>query len=184
MFSHPSSHPQRRITEVGEVVTAALVEFYLEAVRGIDGDYEKSQVLQYFLQSPLPAERVLPVLSVTKTVDGDYEKSNILKLIINRDFFEGAPFDSLMALIGQVGGNYERANLLKEVAGRDIREDGTWTALLLTTSRMDADYEKSQVLVTIARKLPRTENLKAAYRTAAKTVNSDDGYRKAMSVMD
>ncbi len=77
---------------------------------GIDGDYEKSQALAYFLKFPLPERRYIPLLDVAKTMDGDFERSNVIGRVIDKGVVEGASFDTLLAVIGGMGGDLKRVN--------------------------------------------------------------------------
>src|SRR6202042_1817555 len=85
---------------------------YLDIVAGIDGDYEKSEALAYFLKFPLPEWRYVPLLDVVKTVDGDFERSNVIGRVISKGGVGGGSFDTLLTVIGAMGGDFEKSNLL------------------------------------------------------------------------
>lgn len=157
---------------------------YLEAVKSIDGDYEKSLALQNFLRATVPGNRYVGVLDAARTVDGDYERSRVLTELIRQGLFEGAPFDSLLNVVSEVDGDYEKANLLKQMIHKDIRKEGSWAGLIRATLQIEGDYERSNLLVEIGQKLPRTDSLKAMYMTAARTVHSDVDYGRVVRAVD
>jgi hypothetical protein len=157
---------------------------YLDVVAGIDGDYEKSQALTYFLRFPLPERRYVPLLEVAKTVDGDYERSNVLGKLINKGIVEGVSFDSLLAVIGGMDGDYEKSKLLREISRAGVREPQTWAGLIRASSQLDGDNEKGNVLIEIAHRLPRTDSLRAVYTAAARTVHSDNDYGRVMRAIE
>ena len=157
---------------------------YMDVVAGIDGGYEKSQALSYFLRFPLPERRYVRTLEVAKTVDGDYERSNVLCRLIDKGVVEGASFDSLLAVIGGMNGDFEKSKLLKEISRADLKESPTWAGLIRASSQLDGDNEKGNVLIEIAHRLPRTDSLRAVYTAAAKTVHSDNDYGRVMRAIE
>jgi hypothetical protein len=157
---------------------------YLEVAAGIDGDFEKSQALTYFLRFPLPERRYVPTLEAAKTVDGDFERSNVLGRLIDKGVVEGASFDTLLAVIGDMGGDFEKGKLLKEISRADVKETRSWAGLIRASSQLDGDNEKGNVLIEIAHRLPRTDSLRAVYTAAARTVHSDNDYGRVMRAME
>jgi hypothetical protein len=162
----------------------SVATYYLDDVVGISGDYEKSQALVYFLRSPLPERRYVRTLDVTKTLNGDYERSNVLEKVIDKGVVEGAPFDSLLAVIGGMNGDYEKSKLLKGISQADVKEPRSWTELIRASSELNGDNEKGNVLIEIAHRLPRTDSLKAVYVAAAKNVHSDGDYARVMRAIE
>jgi hypothetical protein len=162
----------------------SVVVAYLEAVKSIGGDYEKSLALKNLLRWTVPVSRYVAVLDATRTLGGDYERSNVLTELIDQRLFEGAPFDSLLNVVSGVGGDYEKGNLLKQIIHKDIREGHSWVELIRATSQVSGDYDRSNLLVEIGQKLPKTDSLKAVYMTAAKTVHSDVDYGRVIRALD
>jgi hypothetical protein len=157
---------------------------YLDVAAGIDGDYEKSEALTYFLRFPLPEWRYVRTLDVANTVDGDYERSNVLGRLIDKGVVEGAPFDSLLAVIGGMDGDYEKSKLLEEISRADLKLAPTWAGLIQASSELDGDNEKGNVLIEIAHRLPRTDSLRAVYTAAAKNVQSNHDYGRVMRAIE
>jgi len=153
---------------------------YLATVKGIGGDYEKSQALQHFLRMTVPDNRYIGFLGAVRTLGADYERGQVLQRLIDQSLYEGAPFDSLLSVVNETQGDYERGNLLKQIAHKDIRKEQSWAELIRATATMNGDYEKGNLLVEIGQRLPKTDSLKAVYMTAAKTVHSDVDYGKVV----
>jgi hypothetical protein len=157
---------------------------YLDDVAGIIGDFEKSQAFAYFLRYPLPVRRYVRTLDVAKTLSGDFERSKVLEAVIDKGLVEGAPFDSLLAVIGGMGGDFEKSKLLTAISRAEVREAQTWAGLIRASSELSGDNEKGNVLIEIAHRLPRTDSLRAVYTAAAKTVHSDHDYGRVMRAME
>ena len=157
---------------------------YLDVVAGIDGDYEKSEALAYFLKFPLAGWRYVPLLDVMKTVDGDLDRSNVIGRVISKGVVEGASFDTLLTVIGDMGGDFEKSKLLKEISRADLKETPSWVGLIRASSQLDGDNEKGNVLIEIAHRLPRTDSLRAVYTAAARTVHSDNDYGRVMRAIE
>jgi hypothetical protein len=162
----------------------SVAESYLDVAAGIDGDHEKSQALFYFLRFPLTERRYVRTLEAAKTVDGDFERSNVLGRLIDKGVVEGASFDTLLAVIGDMGGDFEKSKLLKEISRADLKESPTWAGLIRASSRLDGDNEKGNLLIEIAHRLPRTDSLRAVYAAAARTVHSDNDYGRVMRAIE
>jgi hypothetical protein len=186
-FSLSSDHEKERLlTLVGTTYLKndSIVGFYLDDVAGINSDYEKSLTLTYFLQYPLPVQRYVRTLDVAKTINGDFERSKVLAAVIDKGLVEGAPFDSLLAVIGGMGGDFEKGKLLTSISRVEVREPQSWVALIGASSQLNGDNEKGNVLIEIAHRLPRTDSLRAVYTAAARTVHSDHDYGRVMRAME
>ncbi len=161
-----------------------IASYYLDAVAGIRGDDEKSQALDHLLRSPLPERRYLRTLDVTKTINGDDERSQVLEQVIGKGVIEGAPFDTLLAVIGEMNGDDEKSKLLKGLSRSDVREPRSWAQLIRASGAINGDEEKGSVLIAIAHRLPRTDSLRAVYAVAAKHVHSDEDYGRVMRAIE
>lgn len=157
---------------------------YLDVAAGINSDYEKSQALTCFLQFPLPERRYVRMLDVAKTVNGDFERSKVLEAVIGKGLVEGAPFDSLLAVIGGMGGDFEKSKLLTAISRAEVLDPQSWTGLIRASSQLNGDNEKGNLLIEIAHRLPRTDSLRAVYTIAARTVHSDNDYGRVMRALE
>jgi hypothetical protein len=81
-------------------------------------------------------------------------------------------------------GDYEKGNLLKQMIHKEIKEDRSWAELIRTALTLNGEYDRGTVLVEIGARLPRTDSLRAAYLSAAKSVRSDDEYGKIVRAME
>lgn len=162
----------------------SIAGYYLDAVAGIRGDDEKSRALDHFLQLPLSERRYIRTLDVTKTISGDDERSNVLEKVIGKGMMEGAPFDTLLAVIGGMNGDDEKSKLLKGISRADVKEPRSWAELIRASAEIGGDDEKGSLLITIAHRLPRTDSLKAIYTVAAKNVHSDEDYGRVLRAIE
>jgi len=156
---------------------------YLAVVKGMEGDYEKSQALQHFLRGTLPVRQYVGLLDATATVEGNYERSNVLKELIEQPLAEGQPFDSLLKVVGRMDGDYEKGNLLKQMIQKNVKEGGSWAGLIRTAATLDGEYERSNVLVEIGQRLPKTDSLRTLYMDAARSVHSEVDYGRVVKAV-
>ncbi len=156
---------------------------YLAAVKGIHGDYEKSEALKHFLVGTVPVRQYTGVLSAAATVGGNYEKTNVLKELIDQPLAEGKPFDSLLQVVRQMNGDYEKEQLLKQILTKDIKTGDSWAGLIRTTTTLGGEYERSQVLIQIGTRLPKADSLRTIYMDAAKTVHGDNEYGQVVKAV-
>jgi hypothetical protein len=90
----------------------------------------------------------------------------------------------MLTVIHNINGDFEKINLLKKLTEKDMISDEEWIAILNEVSQVGADFEKAGLLTQIATKMPRNDIVKAAYIKAAKTINSEMDYGKALKAAD
>jgi hypothetical protein len=117
---------------------------YLEVVKSMDGDYERSLALTNFLRRAVLPEgaRFDSLLQVVGRMDGDYEKGNLLRQIIHKDIRGHSNWAGLIRAASELDGDYDKSNLLVEIGQRLPRTDSL-RALYMTaakTVRGDVDY--------------------------------------------
>lgn len=118
---------------------------YLQAVKSIGSDYEKSVALRKYIGMGQALSEGAPfdsLLTVIDGVNGDYEKGNLLKQIIHKDIRRDQSWAGLIRLTSQMAGDYDKSNLLVEMAPKLPRTDSL-KAMYMTAARTvhsDVDY--------------------------------------------
>jgi hypothetical protein len=164
---------------------SAIVKVWLAAVERINGDNEKKDLLVRFIEkdslSPASFDKVL---EITGAMGSDWDKQNILGPLINKDSLDAERFDRLLGVIDHLGSDGDKENMYKRMIVRNTMTGDEWTALIGHIALIVPDFEKSNLLVAIAKEMPRSENGKAAYLKAARTIGGDQEYGKAMRAIE
>ena len=163
------------------VISAA----WLEAVKTISADFEKADALSIIVKERLSNEQFNQALAVTSTINANFEKSNTLKALIDHNVpVETASFVKLMDAIHNVSGDFERTDLLKKLVDKDLPSEEQWAGVIKETTGVNGEFERANLLVSIAGKMPKSDQLKGTYMSAAKTINSEMDYGKVVKAVE
>ncbi|HLI92564.1 MAG TPA: hypothetical protein VKU83_03105 [Puia sp.] len=129
-----------------------------------------------------------PWLSAVGQLEASYQKKDLLLTFIGRDSAGAglAPrlFDTVVAITGRFGSSADELEVYKRLSRLPGITAEEWADLLQASVTLDADYLKGELLRTIALKMPRTDSLRAGYRSAAKSIQGDDEYGKTMRAIE
>jgi predicted negative regulator of RcsB-dependent stress response len=78
----------------------------------------------------------------------------------------------------------QKENLYKKLMSQNNLSEEQWISLINEASHLSADFEKSNLLVQLSQKMPKTESVKSTYLKAAKTINDNGEYGKAIRVVE
>jgi hypothetical protein len=157
----------------------------LDITDRINQDWEKQALLtQLITRDSIPSEQVDPLLDVIGRVGDENAKEDLLSRLIDKDSLSGESFHRLMNITAHFNADWERQNLYKKLIERGRLSEEDWAGLIVQAAHTGSDFDKSAMLVDIARKMPKTEELKAAYRQAARAINTDSEYGKALRAVE
>jgi hypothetical protein len=149
----------------------------------------KEEYLVRFTQAQLKDSSVGSYwLSAVKDIWPDGNKKDLLMRYVGEVADStGLPdnrFDSVMAAAGHIGSDGEREDLYHMLIDSVKKTDAEWISLIRAGTAMDNDNDKSDMLVRIAQKMPHNDILKTEYKAAARTINDDMHYGKAMRAIE
>jgi hypothetical protein len=122
-------------------------------------------------------------------IDAPYEKKDLLLKYLDTSIkpdqsLSAGQFDIVLAITGKFESPEDQKEILDRLIGMQPATDSEWTGLLRATGALQPDYIKSELLPKIASKMPRTDSLRAMYRMAAKSIQSDNDYGKVMRALE
>ena len=151
----------------------------------VGSDFEKANILKELIhEGKVDTSLVNPFLEASNRIGSDFEKANILKEIIDYGLYANGSFANLLGSVGTVGSDFERANILKKLAARDIKVQEQWIGLIEKTAELSSEFEKCNVLLQIASHMPKSEEVKATYMKAAKTINAENEFGRAVKALN
>jgi hypothetical protein len=157
----------------------------INASNSVGSDFEKANILKELIRAgKVDSSLANPFLEATNRIGSDFEKANIIKEMIDYGLYANESFGNLLGSIGRVGSDFERANILKKLAARDIKADAHWIGLIEKTAELSSEFEKCNVLLQIASHMPKSEEVKASYMKAAKTINAEHEYGRAVKALN
>ncbi len=108
-----------------------------------------------------------------------------IELLDNKLDASTASLSKLLDMVKRsVQSDHYASSIYKKMSKQDLTEDQLITTLESISSLQSGHY-KSEALKSFANKVKRSsESVKSAYRTAAKSINSDTYYSQAMKAID
>jgi hypothetical protein len=158
---------------------------YFVIVEGIGSDMEKVNALQYLIKKDSVNDVVAGrILSIGNSLGSDMDKANVFNGMIEKGLIRDSLTDSLMNYISYMGSDMDKVNLYSKLINTKDLSEGQWLMLEAKVSVLGSDMDKTNMLVEIAKKMHRTEMVRAGYIKAAKSINNDSDYGKVIRAVD
>lgn len=155
--------------------------------KDIESDHYKTEVLKKVIKDKaIPSNAYDALLTTMDDIESDHYITEVVKELMRGKLkpTSGGLSKLLTMVSTHVQSDHYAATIYKMLAREDLSEDQLITALKSSTS-INSDHYLSEVLVSFSSKVRRSsERVKAAYRTAAKSINSDSYYGFAAKAID
>jgi hypothetical protein len=167
-------------------LTRSSCELVIPAVARISSDYEQAKVLRAVLaKDELSPKAHKDVIHLARTISSDYEKNRVLLVLISNPKYVSANFGELLGSINTLSSDYEKCRALSTLVGKQKLNTQHYLQLFPVVSSVGSSYDKSRALQKIRATMPLDNpEVRAAYLKAAKTINSDYEYRKAVAGLE
>jgi len=157
---------------------------YLQAVTSMQSDYEKVRALEPLVKQPMSMPVFHEVALITGNLDAEHEKVGLLRMMLDRTNDVDERISRILMVIHDMNGEFEKVNLMKRIAERQSLPERDWVALIAEAAEVSNDSEKSNLLIHFAGRMPKTEAVVSSYTRAAKTINSDMEYGRALKASE
>lgn len=159
----------------------------IDLSKSINSDHYKTQVLKKVIrENDMPSDAFDAFIRTLSDVNSDHYATEVIKELLesNIDASPSGLSDLLSLVNNNVSSDHYATVIYKKLAKRNLSEDQLVTALNSATS-ISSDHYMSQVLLAFATKVNRSsDRVKSAYRSAAKSINSDTYYGKVAKAVD
>jgi hypothetical protein len=78
----------------------------------------------------------------------------------------------------------DKVNLFNKMLRIDPITENQWIILISQSASLGSDMDKANMLSAFAKKMPKTDPVKAAYVKAAKTIGNDNDYGRVMRALE
>jgi hypothetical protein len=157
----------------------------IHTINGIRDENEKTQLLKDLVDKcPLDEDQTTQVLDVAAHFGDDMQKANLLMQVMGKDSISATRYDKLLELVSHFGDDTQKENLYRKLMAKDNLPEQQWINLINQINHIGGDYEKGNFLIQLSQKMPKNDNLKNAYLKAAKTINDDSQYGKAVRAVE
>jgi hypothetical protein len=167
-------------------ITQTSSEMVIPAVGRINSDYEQAKVLRAVLAQPeLSPKAHKEVIHLARNISSDYEKNRVLLPLISNPKYVTANFGELLASINTLSSDYEKCRALATLVVKQKLSSQQYLQLFPVVSALGSSFDKSRTLLKIRATMPADNaEVRAAYVKAAKTINSEYEYRKAIAGLE
>ena len=156
----------------------------LESVKDIDSDHYKSEVMTSLINKPIPLDLQINLIGLTKSIESDHYSSLVLKELLDRQKINDGAFAELIERAGSINSDHYSTMVMKDALDKDLT-DANLIALLKAAGRINSDHYLTEVLITAAPKVKRAgASVKDAYNEAAKNIDSETYYGRAMRALN
>jgi SOS response regulatory protein OraA/RecX len=157
----------------------------VESVKEIESDHYKTEVLTDLLENKLSTEANEAVISVTESIESDHYKTNVLKSILKEQSLGEDSFKKLIEIGSQLDNDHYASQFLQTALQQPGISNDNISVVLQATSNFDSDHYITEVLTSAASRVRTGDaNLKNAYRAAAKNIESETYYGRAMRAIE
>jgi hypothetical protein len=156
-----------------------------DIIRGMGSDIDKMNVLHHIIdQDSLSTENIAIILNLGNNMGSDMDKSNLYRELIDKGLIKDSLFDSLAIFVSHMGSDMDKVNLYNKMLGINSITENQWIILINQSASLGSDMDKANTLSDFAKKMPRTDPIKAAYVKAAKTIGNDNDYGRVMRSLE
>ena len=180
---------------------SAIQVAYLAVVNGYEDEFSRAKGLQNLLllgpvrqvQSQVISSmdrgqpdtaQISQMLEAIGRFRDDMLKEKLLLHIIKKDSNLAGHFDTLLDITRHMGGEMQKESVYRDLAGCGNLSQGQWISLIGQTAGFTGDAEKSGFLLELSNKMPKGEEMKTAYIKAAKNIQDDFQYGKALRAIE
>ncbi len=123
-------------------------------------------------------------LDIVAGINADIQKVNLLSHLIETDSLSGEVFNRIMDITAHFNADIDKQHIYYQLADKKDLSEDQFVQIIDAAGEQHADIDKSNLLIHLAQKMPRTEKTRAAYLAAAKKINSDADYGRAVKIIE
>ncbi len=157
----------------------------ISSMDAMEDENEKSATLLLLIDRGQPdTAQTSQMLEAIGRFRDDMLKEKLLLHIIKKDSNLAGHFDTLLDITRHMGGEMQKESVYRDLAGSGNLSQGQWISLIGQTAGFTGDAEKSGFLLELSSKMPKGEEMKTAYIKAAKNIQDDFQYGRALRAIE
>ncbi len=167
-------------------LSKAALKHVVEALGDLSSDYYKTGVLTRMADdSKIDSEVQIQMIAlIEKTVSSAYYAAGALKSLLEHQDLSDESFKQLVSVGGKLNSDNYAAEVLKKAADDDLNKNKL-TEILKAAANINSDHYLTEVLMSLADQVKSADtSVKDVYRQAAKKIDSESYYGKALKAID
>lgn len=163
----------------------ASFKMVLESVRNLESDHYKTEVITDLLANKLSNEMDLTILELTTTLESDHYVSVVLGTMLKQQELSDEAFKKLVEEAADSDSDHYSSTVLRQSLQISNLSEDKVMAVLQAAGNIESDHYITEVLAAAAPFVKKgNAALKDAYRSAAKRIESETYYGRAMRAID
>ncbi|HEY3429751.1 MAG TPA: hypothetical protein VGK39_03675 [Cyclobacteriaceae bacterium] len=163
-----------------------LLTLLLDMVTSVESDHYRTEVLQSLLRrQDLTEAQFDKLIQAASTMDSDHYKSTVLQSALSKKpTLSDGQFNKVIESCGMMESDHYKTVVLQGVYSETLTETKV-LAIINASKEIDSDHYVTEVLSEVAPKVKTgSSQLKEAYRTAAKRIDSETYYGRALRAIE
>jgi SOS response regulatory protein OraA/RecX len=157
----------------------------LESVKDIDSDHYKTEVLTNLLKNKLPTDQIFNLVNLSTSIQSDHYLTVVYTSVMKSQDMNDEAFKTLVDRASKVESDHYASTILKNALTLPNLTDNKVLSILNSAGNIESDHYITEVLVAAAPKVKTgSAALKDAYRAAAKRIESETYYGRAVRAID
>jgi SOS response regulatory protein OraA/RecX len=157
----------------------------LESLKDFDSDHYKTQVLTDLLSNKLPNDQIFNLVNLSNSIESDHYLTQVFQVVMKNQDLSDEAFKSLMERASNVDSDHYASQILRSALDQPGLDEAKLISVITAASNINSDHYITEVLTDAAPLVKNsTQNVKDAYRSAARKISSDTYYGRAMKAID
>lgn len=166
-------------------ISKALSRSVVETLVEVNSDYYKTNVFNSLAEKPMDDETQLYVIQlIDNSVNSDYYASTSLRKLLSNQKLSDAAYKQLVMAASRINSDYYASEVLGDAASKATTKQQL-IDICESASHINSDHYLSSVLTAIASQVRTSDNdVKEAYRKAARNISSETYYGRALRAIE
>ncbi len=157
----------------------------LESVKDIESDHYKTEVLTDLLKNKLPTDQIFNLVELSTFIESDHYLTIVYSQVMKNQELSDDAFKKLIERASNVDSDHYASSILRSALSLPGINDAKLTSILTAAGNIDSDHYITEVLTTAAPKVKTSgASVKEAYRLAAKRIDSETYYGRALRAVE
>lgn len=156
------------------------------AVSDVSSDYYMASVFSKLAENKLDEDVIVKMIDlVDEKLSSDHYASVVLSKLMQNQDLSSRSVEKIANAITGLGSSHYASSAIKSISKNDNLSKESLISIIKAIGNISSDYYTASALESIAPLVKRSdESVKDAYRAAAKSINSDTYYGRAMRAID
>jgi len=166
-------------------LSATSYQRVLESVKDIDSDHYKTEVLTDLLKNKLPTDQIFNLVELSTYIESDHYLTIVYNEVMKNQDLSDDAFKKLIERAANVDSDHYASSILRSALALPGMNDAKLTSILTAAGNIESDHYITEVLTAAAPKVKTSGAMvKDAYRLAAKKIESETYYGRALRAVE